>query len=126
MEPKPLRFVLSAKGADGIDRNWCGSRDRGQGKTAGPSELDRAIGLSVDPVAIFVHHTVVSATEQGEVRERRRPSVRPVTNVMPLAARQSTTRKAAATVAVMERPAQRWRNRPRTSPDFHDLPILVM
>src|SRR5262249_39640515 len=126
MEPKPLRFVLSAKGADGIGRNWCGSRDRGQGKTVGPSELESAIGLSVDPVAVFVHHTVVSATEQGEVRKRRRATVRPVTDVMSLASRQATTWEAAAAVTMMERPAQRWRKRSRPCPDFHNLPILVV
>jgi hypothetical protein len=49
------------------------------------TELQRAVGLPSDLIALFVHRTVMPPTEQREIRERRRAAGRPMTDVMALA-----------------------------------------
>jgi len=39
------------------------------------SESERAVGQSLDLLALFVNSAMVPATEQGEVRERRRSAL---------------------------------------------------
>jgi hypothetical protein len=48
-------------------------------------ELQRAVGLSGDLIALFVHGPMMPPTEQREIQERRRAAGRPMTNVMALA-----------------------------------------
>ena len=64
-------------------RGW--RRDVGQHSPVRPPELQRAVGLSGHLIAFFVHRAVMPATEQREIRERRRTAGRPVTDVMALA-----------------------------------------
>jgi hypothetical protein len=68
-----------------------------------PPELQRAVGLSLDLEALLVDRSVVTATQQGEVRERGRATLRPVAEVVTLAERQSAARKSAATISMVER-----------------------
>ena len=49
-----------------------------------PLKSELAVGLSVHLVPLLVIRAVVPATEQGEIRERRRAAVCPVTDVMAL------------------------------------------
>jgi len=60
--------------------------------------------LSIELVALLVDGAVVAATEHGEIRERGGASLRPMTDVMPLAEADPAAREAAAAVSVMERP----------------------
>jgi len=48
---------------------------------------------------------MVAPTEHDEVRERRRPSLSPVANVMTLTEAPVTARKATSVVAMLERAA---------------------
>jgi hypothetical protein len=65
--------------------------------------LQLAIGLALDLISLLVHRTVMPATEQSEIGERRRPSVCPMPNVMTLAEAHSAARKATTVVAMLER-----------------------
>ena len=58
-----------------------------------PAELERASLESLDPKAFLMHGAVVTATKQHEIRERGRPALRPVADVMRLTERQSTAGK---------------------------------
>ena len=58
MEPEPARPVLSSNGRDRIGRHCCRGRDCGQDAAVGSTEVERAIGLSVDPVTLLVHSAV--------------------------------------------------------------------
>ena len=63
---------------------------------------------------------MVAPTEQRQVRERGRPAVGPVANVMALAEREAAAREAATFVAVVEHAPERGRNGPGTGADLFD------
>jgi hypothetical protein len=65
--------------------------------------LQLAIGLALDLISLLVHRTVMPATEQSEIGERRRPSVCPMPNVMTLAEAHATARESTAVVSMFER-----------------------
>ena len=48
-------------------------------------DFQLSTGVTLDRVSLLVDGAVVSTTEQGEIRERRGASVRPVADVMTLA-----------------------------------------
>jgi hypothetical protein len=100
VKAEPLRLVPRSEGLDRIGRDRGRRRDFGQGPAVRPTEAERAIGLSIDLVALLVYRAVVPATEQGEVRERGRAALRPVVEVMPLAEPDAAAREAAALVPV--------------------------
>ena len=50
----------------------------------GTTESQLAVRLSLDLVALLVDGAMMTPTEQGEVRERRRAPVSPVADVMTL------------------------------------------
>jgi hypothetical protein len=85
-----------------------------------------AVGLSLELVALLVNGAVVPPTEQGEIRERGRASLGPVTDVMALAESHPAPRETAAAVSVMERPPKRRGDRPRPSGDLHHTPVDTM
>jgi hypothetical protein len=126
VEAEPLRVVLRPKGLDRIGGHCGRGRDLGQEPAVRSPEPERAVRLSIDLVALLVHRAVMPATEQSEVRQRGRAAVRPVADVMSLAERQPAAREAAALVPVVERAAQRRRNRPGPSPDLQGAPFLVV
>jgi len=59
-------------------------RDFGENSPVRASEYQRTIRLALEMIALLVHGAVVATAEQGEVRQRRGPTVRPVTDVMSL------------------------------------------
>ena len=102
VDTKALRVVRFVESLDGI--RWDRGRWRhfGQGAAIWPPELEGAVGPARDLVALLVHCPVMPPTEQGKVRERRRPTVRPVAEMMPLGEAQSAPREAAALVPMVE------------------------
>jgi hypothetical protein len=126
VEAQALRLVLRPQLLDWIGGHRGRGRDVGHKPAVGPPELQRAVGLSIDLIALFVHRAVMSATEQGEVGERGRAALRPVLNVMPLTEGKPAAREATALVSVVERAPQGGRNRPGPGPDLDGAPVLVV
>ena len=106
-------FSPASEDLDGIDELLLRRRDLGQHATVRAAEAKFAVGLSIEPIALFVNGAVMPATEQGQIRERGGASVGPVTDVMALAETNSAAREATATVAMVERAPDRRRNRAR-------------
>ncbi len=103
VKAEPLGLAPLPEDLDGItahhDRRW----DIGQEPAVRTPEPERAVGLSIDLVALLVDRAVVPATEQGEIRERGRAAFRPVAHVMPFTQPEAAAREAAALVPVLER-----------------------
>src|SRR5213593_4589800 len=93
VESESLRVVSCAEGPGWILRHLLRRRDLGQRPAVRPPEREPAVGLSLDLIALLVDRAVVTATEQGEVRERGRAAFGPVAHVMPLAQREPTARE---------------------------------
>ena len=68
------------------------------------AEPQLPVALSIDPIALLVHGSVVPTTEHGEIRERSRATLGPMADVMALSEPNPAAREAAAAVSVMERP----------------------
>ena len=114
----PVCLVARTQRVHGIARYRGRRRDLRHDLTVRATEAKLATRLSIELIAFFVDGAVVPATEQGEIRERSRASLCPVTNVMALTEPHSAAREAAAAVAMVERaPYRRW-NRARTRADF--------
>ena len=77
--------VRGPKGVNRIGGHPRRRRDIGQHSSVRSPELQRAVGLAGDLIALFVHRAVMPPTEQREIRERRGAAGRPMTDVMPLA-----------------------------------------
>jgi len=103
MDTKSPRVVPCSKNLDGIRRHFGEWRDLGQCPAVRPSKPKRAIGPSIDLIALLVDSAVMPATQQREIRERRRTAVNPVPDVMSLAERKSAARKATAAIPMVER-----------------------
>src|SRR5437899_711906 len=99
VETESLRIVLGFESAYRIRGHSCNGRHRRQEPPIWPSELERPAGLAIEPIALLVDRAVVPATEQREIRERRRATVGPVAHVMPLADGQPAAWKATAAVS---------------------------
>jgi hypothetical protein len=122
VEAQALRDVPCSKNLHRVGGHRGRGRYLGQRPAGRPPELERAIGLSIDLVALLVDRAVVPATEQREVRERGGAALRPVTEMMPLAEREPAAREAAATVPMLERSPQRRRDRPGPGADLRRRP----
>ena len=103
VETNPLYVVLRPEPIDRIGRHRSWRRYLGQDPTVRSPEAEGAVGLARDLIALLVHRAVVPATEQGQVRERGRAPLRPVTNVMPLREAAAAAREAAAAIPVVKR-----------------------
>ena len=103
MQAQSLRDVRSTEDLDRIGRHRSWRRDLGERTTIRPPKLERAVRLAHDLIALFVDGPMVAATEQRDVRERRRAACRPVADVMALAEGQTAAREAAAPIPVEER-----------------------
>jgi hypothetical protein len=68
--------------------------------------------------ALFVHRTVMSATQHREIRQLRRPAMCPVPNMVSLSKRQAAAWEATALVAMLKRAPQRGGNRAGSGADF--------
>jgi hypothetical protein len=64
-------------------------------------EPKRAIGLPFDLITLLVDRAMMVSTQHREVRERRRPAVRPVANMVALAEADAAPRKAPAAVTMV-------------------------
>jgi hypothetical protein len=126
VQAEPLRVVLGAERLDRIGRHRGRRRDVGEQLAVRSPELKRAVGLSIDLIALLVDRAVVPATEQREIRQPGWAPVRPMMEVMALPERHSAAREAADLVTMVERASQRRRNRPRPGPDLDGAPLLVV
>jgi hypothetical protein len=126
VQAEPLRVVLRPERLDRIGGHRGRGRDVWEQLAVRSPELKRAVGLSIDLIALLVHSAMVPATEQREVRERGWAPVRPMMEVMALPERQPAAREAAALVAVVERAPQCRRNRASPGPDHKGAPVLVV
>src|SRR6266404_3836735 len=88
VQAEPLNIVLGSKDLDRMFGHCRRRRDIWQDTPVWTPELKRVVGLSIDPIALLVDRAVVPATQQREIRERRRAAFGPVTHVKPLAERQ--------------------------------------
>jgi hypothetical protein len=92
-----------AESLDGVGGDRRRRRDWGQDLAVWSSEAERSVGLSIDLISLLVNRAVVATTEQGQIRQRGRATVRPVADVMSLTEWKPTAREAAALVTVVER-----------------------
>jgi hypothetical protein len=83
-------------------RRW---RHFGEKSAVRAPEPQHAVRLPIELVTLLVNGAVVAATEHGEIRERGRAPVGPVTDVMALAEADPAVRETAAAVAMVQRPA---------------------
>ena len=85
MDVQPALVVPRSYHPDGIAGDRRQSWAFGQRPAVGATESQLAVGLSLDLVALLVDGAMMTPTEQGEIRERRRAPVSPVADVMTLA-----------------------------------------
>src|SRR5262245_26969863 len=84
VETKPLRFMSHPESLDGLLRHRGRRRHVRQKPAIRPTELERAVGTPRDRVAFLVNCAMMPATQERQVRKRRRSTVRPVADVMAL------------------------------------------
>ena len=121
-----MRVVRSAERLDGITGHCGRRRHLGQRAAVGPPESERPVGPARDLIALLVHRSVMSAAEKREVRERCRPAVGPVAEMMSLAIAHAAAGEPAAAITMVERPPQGGGNRPGPGSDLDHAAILVM
>src|SRR5262245_7701198 len=118
-----MPFVQRSDRISGRDRR---RRCFGQDPPIRSAELEGTARLAFEPKSLLVDRSVMPATQQREIRESRGPAFRPVAHVMTLAEPDSTARKAAAVISMLQRtPECRW-NRPCPSANLHDSSLLVV
>jgi hypothetical protein len=79
-------------------------RDLWQKPAVRAAEPKLAVGFSIELITLFVDGAVMAATQKGEIRERCRAALGPVTDVVTLSEANSAAREAAAAVPAVERP----------------------
>jgi len=89
----------------GITIHFRSTRDLEQQPAVRAAEPKLAIGLSIDLITLLVHGSVVPTTEHGQIRERSRATLGPVTDVMALSESNPAAREATAPISVVQRPA---------------------
>jgi hypothetical protein len=102
-DAKALGVVTCAERFDGITGHRSGRWHLRQRPAVRAPERQCAVGPARDLEALLVHRAMMAAAEQREIRERRRPPVRPVAEMMPLAMAHAAAREAAAPVPSVER-----------------------
>src|SRR2546425_10044863 len=105
VQMKPVRFIPRSEDLHRIAAHLRRMRDLGQHLTVRAAETKLTVRLSIELIPLLVHGAMVTAAEQGEIRERGGPTVSPVTDVMALAEANAAAGEAAAAVSVVERPA---------------------
>jgi hypothetical protein len=68
-------------------------------------ELEGAVRLPCDFIALLVHGPVVPPTQKREIREGGGPTSSPMSKMMSLPERHATAREAATTVPMLQSPA---------------------
>src|SRR5438105_13743305 len=102
MKAEPRRVVPCSETLDGIGGHRRRRRAFGQDPAVRPPEAELAVGRALHAVALFVDRAVVPTTQQGKVRQGRRASVCPVTNVMALAEADAAPGEATAAISMLE------------------------
>ena len=126
VDAEPVRLVSRPEIEDWIFRYRRRGRDFWKRRSVRPSELERAVGRSLHAISLLVHGPMVPATENREVRECRRPAVRPVAKVVALTESHAAAGEAAALVPVLESAPQRRGNRPRARADLRDAALRIV
>jgi hypothetical protein len=126
IETKALRFMSYPESLDGLF--WhCGRRRHLRQRPAiRPPEPQHPVRPTRDLVALLVHGPVMPSAEQREIRERCRPAVRPVAEMMPLPKADAAAGEAATPVPMVERPSQGGGNRPCPGPDLQQTPVVIV
>jgi len=76
--------------------------------------------------ALFVHRTMMPATERGEIGKSRRSALRPVMDVVALDESDSAARESTTLIAMEERASQRGRNGSCSCADLYDVTVRVV
>jgi hypothetical protein len=103
MQDEPLRLVLCQEDLYRIGRHRVRWRHLGQRAAIWTAKLQLAVGPAFDLTAFLVDGTVVAATQQREVGQRRGSALGPVSDVMALAEADPAAWEAAAPVSILER-----------------------
>jgi hypothetical protein len=98
-----LRVVLTSEVFGRIDWLRIGWRHRREKLAVWSAEPELTVELPGHLIALLVDRTMMSAAEQGQIRERRGSAMRPVLDVVPLTESHATTREAAAVISVVKR-----------------------
>jgi hypothetical protein len=125
-DAKALCVVIHTERLDRISGHRGGRRHLRERMPVRPPESKSPVGPTLDLETLLVHRAMMPATEQREIRERRRASVRPVAKMMPLAIAHAAARETATPVPMVERAPQGRGNRAGPGPDFHHPTIFVV
>ena len=98
-----LRVVLTSEVLGRIDWHRIGWRHRREKLAVWSAEPELTVELPGHLIALLVDRTMMSAAEQGQIRERRGSAMRPVLDVVPLTESHATTPEAAAVISVVKR-----------------------
>jgi hypothetical protein len=90
------------------------------------AEFEGAVGHALDLEPLLVDGAVMPAAEQGEIGQRRGPTLRPVADVMALSDTHAAPREGASAIPALEGAPQRRRDRPGTRPDLDQAAIGVV
>jgi len=98
VQVETLRLVPLSKDPHRVAGHLGRRRDLWQTSAVRTAEPKLAVRFSIELIALFMDGAVVTATQEGEIRERRRAALGPVTDVVTLSEANS-----AATVPVVKR-----------------------
>ena len=87
MDVETARKVVGPKSTDRIGGHSGRMWDFWERSPVRPAELERTVEPTLHAEALLVDRAMMPAAEQREVRQRRRPTLRPVADVVALAAR---------------------------------------
>jgi len=105
VETKALRFMSYPESLDGLFWHCGRRRHLGQRPAIRPPESQHPVRPARDLITLLVHGPMMPPAEQRKVRERGRPAVRPVAEMMPLAEAHAAAGEAATPVPMVERSA---------------------
>ena len=100
---EPLRFMPRSQYVDGISWQRNPRRNLGKKSPVRTAESQLSVGVSLDLVALFMNRAVMPTTEDSEIRQCGGATVRPMTDVVPLAEPRAAAGEAAAAIAMVER-----------------------
>ena len=126
VEPKAIGGVTSLERSGRVRGHRGSRRDIGQRAPVGSGEPQRPVLRARDAIALLVNRPVVAPAQQDEIRQRRRPALRPVLHVMPLPGANPAAREATGPITMLQRPPEGGRDRPRPGADLHDPTVLTV
>ena len=103
MKVEPLRFMPRSQSVDGIGWQRNPRQNLGKKSPVRTAESQLSVGVSLDLVALFMNRAVMPTTEDSEIRQCGGATVRPMTDVVPLAEPRAAAGEAAAAIAMVER-----------------------